>query len=88
MYLLPKIHKTLSIIQGRPVISNCVTPPEKIPGVLDHQLQQVTKRGKLYVKNTNHVLEKLKQLEKVPPNAISVVADVVVFIPACLMMRV
>ena len=45
-------------------------------------------RGKLYVKNTNHVLEKLKQLEKVPPNAISVVADVVVFIPACLMMRV
>ena len=30
LYLLPKIHKRLSNVPGRPVISNCGTPTEKI----------------------------------------------------------
>ena len=31
MYLLPKIHKRLSDVPGRPVISNCGMPTEKYP---------------------------------------------------------
>ena len=35
------------------------------------------KWGKSYVKDTNHFLEKLKELGKVPPDTILVTADVV-----------
>ena len=31
LYLLPKIHKRLENVPGRPVISNCGTPTEKVP---------------------------------------------------------
>ena len=34
-YLLPKIHKSLSKVPGRPVISNCGIPTEKILEFLD-----------------------------------------------------
>ena len=44
---------------------------------LDHHIQPVMKGGKSYVKDTNHFLEKRKELGKVPPNAILVTADVV-----------
>ena len=37
------------------------------------------KGGKSYVKNANHFLEKLKELRKMLPYAISVTADVVGF---------
>ena len=38
LYLLPKIHKRLSNVPGRPVISNCGTPTEKVSEYLDHHL--------------------------------------------------
>ena len=34
-YLLPKIHKRLSSVPGRPVISNCDNPTEKVSEFLD-----------------------------------------------------
>ena len=36
LYLLLKIHKSLENVPGRPVISNCGTPTEKVPEFLDH----------------------------------------------------
>ena len=36
MYLLPKIHKRLYDVPGRPVISNCGTPTEKASKFLDN----------------------------------------------------
>ena len=54
MYLLPKIHKRLDNVPGRPVISNCGTPTEKASGFLDHHLQPIMKS----------VLPKLKNLGK------------------------
>ena len=86
MYLLPK---RLYNVPGRPVISDCWIPTEKVSEFLDHQLQPVTKGCKYYVKDTNHFLEKLKEPGKVPPNAILVTADVVgAFIPASCMIQV
>ena len=40
LYLLPKIHKRLSNVLGRPVISNCVTLTEKVSKYSDHHLRQ------------------------------------------------
>ena len=42
MYLLPKIHKRLCDVPGRPVILNCGTPTEKaLEFFLDNQLKEV-----------------------------------------------
>ena len=65
MYLLPKIHKRLYNVPGRQVISNSGTPTEKMSEFLDHHLQLVMKGGRSCVKDTNHFLEKLKELGKV-----------------------
>ena len=49
-YLLPKIHKRLFNVPGRPVISNCGTPTEKISEFLDHHLKPVMQKGISYVR--------------------------------------
>ena len=52
MYLLPKIHKRLQDVPGRPVISNCGTPTEKVSEFLDYDLQPVMKVGKMNLKDS------------------------------------
>ena len=52
MYLLPKIHKWLLDVPGRPVISNCGTPTEKVSEFLDYDLQPVMKVGKMNLKDS------------------------------------
>ena len=41
LYFLPKIHKRLSSVPGRPVILNYGTPTEKVSEYLDHILKPV-----------------------------------------------
>ena len=82
LYLLPKIHKRLSNVTGRPVISNCGTPTEKVSEYLDHHLQPVMKEGKSYIKDTADFLDKLKDLGEIPEGAILVTADVVGLYPS------
>ena len=41
LYFLPKIHKRLFNVSGRPVISNCGTPAEKCSKFLDYYLKPV-----------------------------------------------
>ena len=80
--LLPKIHKTLSKVPGRPVISNCGMPAEKISEFLDHHLKPPMKQGESYIKDTGDFLENLKRVEEIPKGAILVTADVVGLYPS------
>ena len=82
MYLLPKIHKRLQDVLGRPVISNCGTPTEKVSEFLDYYLKPVMQAGKSCVKDTGDFLQKLRNLGGVPDNAILVSADVVALYPS------
>ena len=77
LYLLPKIHKGLSNVPGRPVISNCGTPTEKVSEFLDHQIQPTMKQGNSYIKDTGDFQEKLRAIGEIPKGAILVTADVV-----------
>ena len=43
-YLLPKIHKRLHNVPGRPVISNCGYYTENISSFLDYHLQLLAKK--------------------------------------------
>ena len=78
MYLLPKIHKRLYDVPGRPVISNCGTLTE----FLDHHLKPVMQEGDSYIKDTGDVFNKIKNINAIPENAILVTADVVGLYPS------
>ena len=82
MYLLPKIHKRLSDVPGRPVISNCGMPTEKVSEFLDYELKPVMQKGKSYIRDSGHFLEKIKNISTLPENAILVTADVVGLYPS------
>ena len=78
--LLPKIHKRLYDAPGRPVLSNCGTPTEKVSEFLDNQLKKVMQNGWSYIKDSNHFIKKIKHLKNI--NAILVTADVVGLYPS------
>ena len=70
MYLLPNL-------PGRPVISNCVTPTEKVSEFLDFQLKPVMQSSKSYIKDSGDFIRKIKDIYYIPSNAILVTGDVV-----------
>ena len=76
-YLLPKIHKRLHNVPGRPVISNCGFYIENISSLLDYHLQPLAQKVKFYIKDTNHFLNKTKKLGSLPDGAILCTVDVV-----------
>ena len=78
-YLLPKIHK--QNCPGRPVISGCNTPTEKISAFVDYHLKPLDPQILSYVKDTYDFLNKLKHMEKFPEGAILVTLDVVGLYP-------
>ena len=51
LFFLPKIHKRLHSVPGRPVISNCGTPTEKCSEFLDYHLKPLIQRGLSYIKD-------------------------------------
>ena len=81
LYLLPKIHKRLKNVPGRPIISNCGTPTEKVSEFLDHHLKPVMQSGWSYNKDSGDFLKKIKNVGNIPENAILVTADVVGLYP-------
>ena len=82
LYLLPKSHKRLFNVHGRPVISNCGTPAEKVSEFLDHHIKPVMQKGLSYIRDSQHFLEKIKTIGSVPENAILVTADEVGLYPS------
>ena len=76
-YLLPKIHKRLHDVPGRPVISNCGYYTENIFSFVDYHLQPLAQKVKSYIMDTNHFLNRLKRLRKLPQGAILRTIDVV-----------
>ena len=77
LYLLPKIHKRLNGVPGRPVISNCGYFTENISEFLDYHLQPLAKTVTSYIKDTNHFLKKLSELGEIPEDTILCTVDVV-----------
>ena len=79
-YLLPKIHKRLHNVPGRPVISNSGYYTENISSFLENHLQ-LAQVVKSYIKNTNEFLKKLRSLPKLPDDIILCTMDVVGLYP-------
>ena len=78
LYFLPKIRKRLSAFPGKPVISNCGTPTEKVSEYLDHILKCIIQESWSYVKDSGDFLKKIKNVGE---GTILVTADVVGLYP-------
>ena len=74
--LLPKIHKRLTNIPGRPIISNCGYYAENVSAFLDFHLQPWAQAVKSYTKDTNEFFIKLGSLPKLPDKNILCRIDV------------
>ena len=80
-YLLPKIHKRLHNVPGRPVSSNCRFYTENISSFLDDYLQPIAQKVNSFIKDKNHFLRKIKSLSKPPEGAILCTIDAIDFNP-------
>ena len=72
LYLLPKIHKRLFNVTGRPVISNCSNPTEKCAEFLDYHLKHVMQNSWSYLKDPGDFLKKKKNISSIPEDTILV----------------
>ena len=68
LYLLPKIHKRLHNVPGRPVISNCGSPTEKCSEFLDHHLKAIMQKGWSYIKDFGDFINKTRNLSTIHDN--------------------
>ena len=73
-YMLPKIHKANN--PGRPIVSGCDSPTEKLSEYIDYFLQPLARNVSSYIKDTNHFLQKLTELGNIPPDSLLVTIDV------------
>ena len=80
-YLLPKIHKRLHDVPGRPFISNCSDYTENISTFIDHHIQPLAKKVRSYVQDTNDFLRKLRSLPPLPDDFFLCTVDVVGLYP-------
>ena len=72
-YTLTKIHKP--ILVGRPIISGCDGPTEKLSAFIDKLLQPIAQKQQSYLKDTADSINYLEKI-KVPKNTILVSVDV------------
>ena len=77
MYVLPKIHKRLFNVPGRPVISNCGSPTGKVSEFVDSHLKGIIQESWSYIKDSNDFIKKTKNLKDIPKDAVLVMVDVV-----------
>ena len=61
-YLLPKIHKNLLNLPGRPIVSSVDCPTERISMMMDIILQPLLLDTKSYIKDTPDFLRKVEEL--------------------------
>ena len=80
-YLLPKIHKRLHNVPGRPAISNSGFYTENISAFVEHHLKPLAQKVKSYVKDTNDFLRKIANLPPLPEDLIFCTVDVVGLYP-------
>ena len=74
LYFLPMIHQRLTAVPGRPVISNCGTPTEKVSEYLLNILKHIMQDSWSYIKDSDDFLKRIKNIGKIPEGAILVTA--------------
>ena len=82
LYFLPKIHKRVFNVPGRPAISNSGTPRGKASEFLDGHLKIIMQGSWSYIKDSGDFIKKMSQFRNIPENVMLVTANVVVLYPS------
>ena len=61
--MLPKIHKNKFPVPGRPIVSSCDSPTEKISMMLDIILQPYVLKISSYIRDTSDFLQKISNIK-------------------------
>ena len=80
-YLLPKIHKRVYDVSGRPVVSNSGYYAENISAPFEYYLKPISPKVKSYIKDTNDFLRKLDALPSLSEDIILCTIDILVLHP-------
>ena len=72
-YTLTKIHKPTLV--GRPIISGCDGPTERLSSFVDKLLQPIAQIQDSYLKDTTHFIRFIESTSRVPRNAFLVSLD-------------
>ena len=80
-YLLPKIHKRMTNIPGRPVIFNNGTSTENIPSCLDYHLKSLIPHVPHILEDTRDFVNRIQDPLDLPERSILVSFDVVGLYP-------
>ena len=62
-HMFPKIHKNKIPVPGRPTVSSCDSPTEKISMLLDIILQPYVLDTKSHIRDTSDFLQKVSKIE-------------------------
>ena len=81
IYMLPKFHKKLHNVPGRPGISSSGYFTENISSFLDFHLKPLAQTVKSYIQDTNDFLKKIANLPPLPDDLILCTIDVVGLYP-------
>ena len=80
-YLLPKIHKRVTNIPGRPVISNNGTSTENISSYLDYHLKSLIPNVPHILEDTRDFVNRIQNLSGLPESSILVSFDIIGLYP-------
>ena len=76
LYLLPKIHKNISLVPGRPIVSANESLTERTSAFVDHFLSPIAKTGRSYIRDTGDFLLKLQEINNLAGDEILLTLDV------------
>ena len=76
LYLLPKIHKNVLPVPGRPIVKANDGPTERISAFVDYFLSLIVRTSNTYIQDTSDFLRKLGDLKDIPSKASLVTLDV------------
>ena len=62
LYLLPKVHKNVTPVPGRPIVSANKSPTERVSAFVDNFLAPIVKTGRSYIRDTSDFLLKLQDI--------------------------
>ncbi|XP_062826329.1 uncharacterized protein LOC134296130 [Anolis carolinensis] len=76
LYTLPKIHKNIRPVPGRPIVSGSGSVLEPLAKFVDHYLQPFVKQTSSYVRDTKHFINIIESLV-IPTDAVLMSVDVI-----------
>ena len=79
---MPKIHKWIHNVPGRPLITNCETPTDKASEFIDFHLKPLIHSSWSYIGDSGDFIDKIKRIGKIPKGYFLETADVVGLYPS------